>query len=248
MREAVASRQHVLCEKPFLLDHLILDEVRALRDRYDLAVMPVHNWKYAPIIRAATDQLRQGTIGELCEAEITTLRLRDAIAADPAQPSWRRDPILAGGGILMDHGWHALYLALDFFRDGPIETSATLHRPNETAVEDEARVELQFPSGTARIELSWNAPVRANRVKLIGTRGAIVIDDDTLDLNGKKSRFPAGLSAGSHHAEWFTAMLPDVIAAFDKPELSRVPFEEAALCLTIIQRCYAEAGARPNDR
>ena len=159
----------------------------------------------------------------------------------------RRDPAVAGGGILMDHGWHALYLALDFFREAPLDMSAQLSRRDEHAVEDEAVVELQFPSGRARIELSWNASRRTNQLRLTGTRGQIVIDDDTLHGNGGSTRFASALSAGSHHADWFAAMLPDVLAALDRPELSHAVFEEAALCLRIIRGCYEAAErARPS--
>jgi hypothetical protein len=51
--------------------------------------------------------LRVGAIGTLREVEIETLRIQDCAAADPDHPNWRRDPAMAGGGVLMDHGWHA---------------------------------------------------------------------------------------------------------------------------------------------
>ena len=243
MLEAIARGWHVVCEKPFLLDQAVLEEVRQESRRRGLAIIPVHNWKYAPIIRVATEQLREGGIGKLREVEIVTLRRRDAAVADPSRPNWRRDPAVAGGGILMDHGWHALYLALDFFGETPVDVSARLHRPNDDAVEDEAIVELQFPAGIARIELSWNASVRANRLRLVGTGGFISIDDRMLEVNGKTAQFEPGLSAGSHHADWFAAMLPDVLGAFREPERSHPVFEEAAVCLRTIQRCYTCSGS-----
>jgi hypothetical protein len=46
------------------------------------------------------------------------------------------------------------------------------------------------------------------------------------------------LSAGSHHADWFEAMLPDVLAGFRSPEKARKAFEEAALCLSVMRRAY----------
>jgi predicted dehydrogenase len=248
MLEAIARGWHVLCEKPFLLDQAVVAQVRQEARRRALAVLPVHNWKYAPIIRAAATRLCEGAIGELREMEIATMRMRDAAVADPARPSWRRDPRMAGGGILMDHGWHAIYLALDFFREKPVEMNAKLHRPNESAVEDEAMVELHFPSGPARIELSWNAPLRTSRLRLAGTQGEIAINDDTLEINGSATHFAPGLSAGSHHPDWFAAMLPDVLAALDRPERSHVLFEEAALCLTTVQRCYAHASLTTADK
>src|SRR5205085_2254815 len=110
------ERWHVLCEKPFLLDPLVVDVVRARAREAAVALVPVDNWKYAPILRRATDALRAGAIGTLRRVEIRTERLRAAATAETDGTNWRRDPLVAGGGILMDHGWHALYLALHWFR------------------------------------------------------------------------------------------------------------------------------------
>jgi predicted dehydrogenase len=243
MLQAIERGWHVLCEKPLLLEPKIVAEVRERATAAGVAVVPVHNWKYAPIIRAATKELRAGAIGNLRRVEITTLRVRDAATADESQPNWRRDPQIAGGGILMDHGWHSVYLALHWFGGTPENISADLKRPNERSVESEALLELGFPSGETRIELSWNAEERTNRMKLIGDKGEIDLADDTLIVNGQSTRFDSALSAGSHHADWFEAMLPDVVAAFRDPEKARKVFEEAANCLTILQRAYAVARA-----
>ena len=241
MLYAIEQGWHVLCEKPFLLDPALLKTARGGAEAAGLAVIPVHNWKYAPIIRAATAQLRAGAIGRLQRVEIATLRTQDAATADQAQPNWRRDPAIAGGGILMDHGWHALYLAQHWFETTPTEIRAELHRPGAEMAEDEAILELDFPGGKTRIELSWNAPKRGNQLQLVGERGEIILADDRLLVNGAETHFEPALSAGSHHADWFAAMLPDVLAAFRQPLLARASFDEAAACLDIIRRAYSSA-------
>ena len=116
--------------------------------------MPVHNWKYAPIVRRATELLRSGAIGRLHDVEIETLRIQDCAVADPDHPNWRRDPAIAGGGVLMDHGWHAIYLARHWFGEDPIDVRASLHRSMPKQVEDEAALTLAFPSGQAKIFLT----------------------------------------------------------------------------------------------
>lgn len=245
MLQAIARGWHVLCEKPFLLDRETLDEVRTRAAAASVAAMPVHNWKYAPIIRRASDLVRGDAVGQLRRVEIVTLRKQHAAAA-LAQVNWRRDPRMAGGGIVLDHGWHAFYLAMHFFQQRPIEVEAELHRAEATSVEDEARVRLTFASGEVSIELSWNASERTNQLRLIGDAGEIAIDDDTLEVNGHVTRFDGALSAGSHHPDWFAAMLPDVLASFREPRLSGAAFEEAAACLEIAQRAYAKAIWRSN--
>ena len=241
MRNALSRGLDVLCEKPLLLDPLELEQARSLARQANRVVIPVHNWKYAPIIRRATEALRSGAIGEMRELEIETLRIEDCAAVDPQHPNWRRDLSIAGGGILMDHGWHAIYLARHWFGENPAGSNAELHRA-EIGIEDEATLTLHFPSGRARIFLTWRADQRRNTMRLIGERGEIAIDDDTLRIADEEIRFESALSAGSHHADWFAAMLPDVMASFRSPEKARASFDEAALCLSVIRRAYEVAG------
>ena len=238
MLDALARGWNVLCEKPLLLDSVELEKARSLARESRRAVVPVHNWKYAPIVRRATEMLRSGAIGPLRKVEIQTLRVQDCAVADPDHPNWRRDPAIAGGGVLMDHGWHAIYLARNWFEKDPIDVRASLERSAPTAVENEGTLTLEFPNGTAKIFLTWKADVRRNTVRLIGERGEIVIDDDRLKIGDEAIEFESGLSAGSHHADWFAAMLPDVIASFHAPETARQSFDEAALCLAVIRRAY----------
>src|SRR3954469_19831812 len=54
MLEAIAHGWHVLFEKPFVLEPIVLEQVRACAAAAGVAVVPVHNWKFAPIIRNAT--------------------------------------------------------------------------------------------------------------------------------------------------------------------------------------------------
>lgn len=241
MLDALARGWNVLCEKPLLLDLVELEKVRSLAQQSGRAVVPVHNWKYAPIVRRATEMLRSGAIGQLRGVQIETLRIQDCAVADPDHPNWRRDPAIAGGGVLMDHGWHAIYLARDWFGEEPSEVRAALHRTGSNNVEDEATLTLVFPKGQAKIFLTWRADVRRNTMRLIGERGEIAIDDDTLRFGGESIPFESRLSAGSHHADWFAAMLPDVIASFRSPESARQSFDEAGLCLSVIRRAYQTA-------
>lgn len=237
----LAQGWNIICEKPLLLDLAELEKARDLAAQAGRAVVPIHNWKYAPIVKRATEILRSGAVGDLRQIEIRTLRMQDCAVADPDRPNWRRDPAIAGGGVLMDHGWHAIYLARHWMAQEPTEVRASLHRSNPNDVEDEATLTLGFPNGHARIFLTWRGAERRNSMRLMGERGEIVIDDDTLTVGGESTRFESALSAGSHHPDWFAAMLPDILASLRSPEAARPSFDEAALCLSVIRRAYQEA-------
>ena len=83
--------------------------------------------------------------------------------------------------------------------------------------------------------------MRRNTMRLVGERDAISIDNDTLRIAGESIQFESAVSTGSHHPDWFAAMLPDVIASFRSPEVAQQSFDEAALCLSVIRRAYQTA-------
>jgi len=242
---AVDRGWHVLCEKPVLLNGADFERLGRRASDRGVAIMPVHNWKYAPIVKRATDLLRSGAIGRLRSVDIDTERLQPCL--DVGQRSWRRDPAISGGGILMDHGWHAAYLALHWFGEAPTGVKASVARSAPDAVEDEAALVVSFPSGDASIALTWRGQVRRNQMRLLGDRGQLLIADDILHLDAERARtstrFDQALSAGSHHDAWFRAMLPEVLAAFRDPSKSRAPFAEASACLAIVEQAYRSAGA-----
>lgn len=243
MLAAIARRRHVLCEKPFLLDAGVIEVVARAAREAGVAVVPVDNWKYAPIVQAATALLEDGAIGDLRRIEIETVRLQAATPAE-GQVNWRRDPAISGGGILMDHGWHAVYLALHWFKSSPLAVRAMLTQGSGRGAEEEAVMGVRFDHGEALIALTWNGQERRNRLRLEGTLGEIAIDDDTLHVAGRHTAttvFPEALSAGSNHADWFRAMLPGVIECFRNPLRAASRFDEAVECLRVIDAAYHQS-------
>ena len=121
--QACAHGLHVLCEKPLTFTAPAMQRIMAAVAAANVLVFAVHNWKYAPMFQALKRLLSEGVIGTPSAVEFTTLRTQPA-----GTTGWRLDPQMAGGGILLDHGWHAFYLLL-FLLDAPPQTiAATLER------------------------------------------------------------------------------------------------------------------------
>ena len=244
--EALEQDLHVLCEKPLTLDVSQLRQLAQSAARREKTVFTVHNWAYAPIWAKAQELLAQGAIGEPRHAELHVLRTKPAPGQ---QGDWRMDRRLAGGGILVDHGWHNLYLLRRcLFPAGaaqsPLLTSAVLHRPMPTGAEDEATVFFQFSQATALVRLSWRASSRSNTALIQGSTGTLELRDDRILLSsvGKPEQafsFPQKLSAGSAHPEWFSAMLPDFLAEIRDHRQRGRNLAEAGFVLDLITRAYA---------
>jgi predicted dehydrogenase len=203
----------------------------------------VHNWHQAPIIRKVCELLRQGAIGEIRHCTWQTLRTKPASAVETQDGNWRIDPAMAGGGVLMDHGWHAFYVLYGWLGQVPDRISARLEtrRYTEWPIEDTATVRLEFSAATAEVFVTWASHERKNWASLEGTRGMIRIEGDTVVLTassvkGDETRWvcPPALSTGSHHPDWFGGVASEFVSEVTGTSTVKSrSLAEASLCVTL---------------
>ncbi|MDD5656327.1 MAG: Gfo/Idh/MocA family oxidoreductase [Elusimicrobia bacterium] len=237
---------HVLCEKPLCLVPAEFRRLSETARRQDRAVFTVHNWAYAPIWAKAAELAAAGLLGDIRHAQLHAVRTKPSAAAGPGD--WRVDAGLAGGGILVDHGWHNLYLLRRMLcargeAPAAAEACAFFHRPTPTATETEATVFYRFPSATALLHLTWRGAARSNWALFHGTQASLELRDDHLLLKpsaGPEQRFdfPDKLSAGSAHPEWLAAMLPDFCAEMRDSSARGRNLAEAGFAMTLIRQAY----------
>ena len=250
IKQALDAGLHVLCEKPLVTRADDAQTVAAAAMRAGRTVHTVHNWLKAPICLKISELIVAGAIGTVRSIQWRTLRTQPAVAFTPDGSNWRVDPALAGGGILFDHGWHALYCILRW-AGAPHGIAARLEtrRFHEWPLEDTATLTLDLTSGSAHIYLTWAADKRSNHIEIEGEQGQIKVVDDSVILrsNSLERRWscPPSLSEGSHHPDWFTGVVEDfriAVAGGDKGNL-----DEAVLCAQLIdlaQRSSAAGGVR----
>lgn len=244
IRTALEHGLHVLCEKPLVSRREDLDRLANLAGKADRVLYTVHNWLQAPVIRKVGELLREGTIGELQGCLWQTLRTGPAAASEARTGNWRVDPAMAGGGVLVDHGWHAFYVLYAWFDRVPSRIVARLEtrRHVQWPIEDTATVQLEFPAATAEILLTWASDTRRNWAQLEGTRGMIRVEDDTVVLipsgsRGREQRWvcPPALSSGSHHPDWFGGVASGFVGAMSgSSTLRERNLGEAVLCATLV--------------
>jgi predicted dehydrogenase len=242
MRTALERGMHVLCEKPFLLRVAELDEVVRLSQTSGACAFPAHNWKHAPMVRLATGHVQRGDIGKVRDVDFCTYRRGHCKGAQGDAEDWRLHPNTAGGGILIDHGWHAFYLLLQWIESDPTRVLATVSRPGPGELEDEVDVRVDFEDGSkARIMLTWRAQARRNTLTIEGEHGAIRIDGERLTIetqDGGGTAQAEALSAGSHHTEWFRGVLSEFYAAIAEPVRRMRALREVGWCLALTQGVY----------
>ena len=241
--QACAHGVHVLCEKPLTFTATALQRIMAAATAANVLVFSVHNWKYAPLFQALKRLLNEGVIGTPSYVELTTLRTQPA-----GTTGWRLNPQVAGGGILLDHGWHAFYLLLFLLGEPPQSIAATVERRLflSAGVEDTATCEVAFPHAQARLHLTWAASQRGNLGMVRGEGGTIRLDDARLVVlhDGHAPQeivFAEALSAGSYHPDWFAALLPDFQAELGDHAQRGRNLREAETCLRLTLLAYRSA-------
>ncbi len=213
-RAALEAGAHVLVEKPLCLDSQTLESLRAFAASRGRLLFCVHNWKHSPVYRAAFEAVSAGRLGELRYCVLTRLRTQQAGGAP-----WRIDPVIGGGGILIDHGWHVFYL-MQWLMGGqaPGSVAARLGIFPPGVVEEVADLTAVFPGGAlGYIHLSWRAPVRRSSAMLYGHGGMLEIQDNTIRLTSRSGvcePLPVIEEPdNSYHPTWFAALAEEFEAA-----------------------------------
>jgi predicted dehydrogenase len=248
--QALGRGIHVLCEKPLTLKQAEYEQLAAAQRSSGKTVFTVHNWKHAPIYQKAFEWLRAGRIGPVWHVELFVLRdshckgaaTDSSSSLDPAE-DWRTNPNIAGGGVLVDHGWHAFYLLLNLVGAEPQSVLSKLLRSDDQSLEEAAQTLVQFPGADAYIHLTWRAPMRKNSALIQGLEGTLLIDDDRLLLTTlaggrEEMRFASALSTGSYHADWFKSFWPSFVEELSSEERRGENFYEAGWCLALTSAAY----------
>ena len=251
IERALGAGLHVLSEKPLVTRVEDAKRIAAAAARAGRVLHTVHNWLEAPICRKISALIDEGTIGAVRSVRWRTLRTQPAIAVSAdGVANWRVDPAEAGGGVLFDHGWHALYCVTRWagVANG-VAARLETRRFHQQPLEDTATIDLDTASGLSNIFLTWAADERANSIEIDGDQGEIRVSGDAVVLksNAQERRYacPPALSEGSHHPDWFGGVAADFVAAARGGAKSNL--DEAVLCARLIdvaQRSSAAGGVR----
>jgi predicted dehydrogenase len=237
----------VLVEKPLCLNNEVLRSLRSLAQSRGRILFCVHNWKLSPTYRRAFEIVSAGRLGELRYCALTRLRTGQAGGA-----LWRLDPVIGGGGILIDHGWHVFYL-MQWLMGArtPASVAARLGIFPPGVIDEVADLSVTFERGAlGYIHLSWRAPARRTSAVLYGEQGMLEIEDGAIKLtsrNGTVEDLSVVEEAdNSYHPGWFASLAQEfetAIAQGPQGPLARQNQHEAATALAMLEAAKASNNA-----
>src|ERR1700754_202406 len=217
--EATAAGAHVFCEKPFVTSWQALQDIGVTRRNDGPIMAACHNWYFAPSIRKGLEMVAARLIGEPRKVYFEVGRPEPARGADHWKPTWRQS-MNEGGWIIGDLGYHGFYLVSRIFERAPI--SVRVHSVktigNGDAAESAASIDLDCGEGKhAKLMLSWLSTGRKTFLKVEGSQGQLVVEDDKLcfSTNGSQNAEECfePLTADSWHSGWTGAALDSFLAA-----------------------------------
>lgn len=162
---------------------------------------------------------------------------------------WFVDPILAGGGAVMDHTVHLADVLRWYLKSEVVEVFAQSNRilhANQVEVETGGLIMLTFANGTfASIDCSWSKPANyptwgGLTMELISERGLTTVDAFNQNLNLYRVQ-------PSHHnwSYWGSdanqAMMEEFVAAIREGRPPSVTGEDGYRALEITLAAYASA-------
>ncbi len=255
---ALARGLHVLCEKPMATNGADASAMLQHAAEARRVIFPCHNYKHAPVIKVVRGILDEGVIGPVHLVTMQTFRNTHAKGVTDWRPDWRRERVLSGGGIAMDHGSHTFYLAFDWMGAYPTRITAQSSTSNGYDTEDVFGCTLTFPTGVVSAHLSWTAGVRKVMYTLHGRKGAIRVEDEDVELAVLEAG-PGVVAPGSpgqwrferrvalsdwmdaSHVGWFGSLFDQFRCAIARHEFVGKDAKEASLCVDLIERGYRSA-------
>src|ERR1022692_3643596 len=205
---ALAAGKHVLCEKPTALKPAQVEAMIAAAKAVDRRFGVAFYRRLYPAVARVRALLRQGAIGQPTLVWVSCHGWFNE--REVSHRAWLFDPVLSGGGPLMDTGSHRIDL-LNYIFGQPRLAGAALsrqtHMTPEFKVEDNATVTLEYAGefGPVRavVDDPWNSRVPRDEFRLYGTDGEI----DLTPLNSGTIRYPGAQGSLPPDANFVATMI-----------------------------------------
>jgi len=170
-RHFLSNGKHVLCEKPLTISSQHAEELVRLADEGDLELMMASKFRYVDDIIKSKAILEAGILGRVILYENTFCG--KALMKD----RWNASREIAGGGVLIDNGTHAVDVARYLL--GPIQEVQAQNGISAQGleVEDTARLQFRTKAGViGMIDLSWSINKEGdNFISVFGSEGTLLV-------------------------------------------------------------------------
>lgn len=173
---------HVMVEKPLAvnLDHA--KKMSALAKKHNIQLLTNYETTWYASNHKIRELYKKGEIGE-----IRKMVIHDGhegpieIGCSKEFLAWLTDPIMNGGGAIIDFGCYGANLSTWFMDNqkplSVIALSQQIKPHMYPEVDDEATIILEYKNAQAIIQASWNWPYSRKDIEVYGQKGALIGPD-----------------------------------------------------------------------
>jgi predicted dehydrogenase len=239
---ALSSGKHVLVDKPMAVTVAEGRDMARAASSAERTLLVGHMWRYRDEVIALREQLARGLVGRV-------VRTRGyGIHAGWGPSGWFTDPVMAGGGALIDMGIHAIDTARFLLGDPtPRRVVASVGRAHGSyEVDDDGIVLIDWDDGVRSVvESGWWQPrldgVEAD-TEVYGTKGYARI------WPALPAAEPAPGSDVHCSSPMFVAQMADFARCCTTGETPRASAAVGLAALSIVEAAYASAAElAPSD-
>ncbi len=173
---------HVMVEKPLAVSTKHAYEMKSLADKYKIMVLTNYETTWYPSNHKVYEMLSDKMAGDVRRIMVYDgHKGPQEIRVNPEFLDWLTDPVLNGGGAVIDFGCYGADL-ITWLLNGekPQSVFAVLkqYKPDiYPKVDDDATIVLTYPTLTGVIYASWNWPFNRKDMHIYGSTGYIFSDD-----------------------------------------------------------------------
>lgn len=185
---------HVMVEKPLAVSVEHAEKMAALAREHNIHLLTNYETTWYPAhYRAFEMAVANQEIGAINKVLINDgHRGPIEIGCSPEFLAWLTDPVLNGGGAVIDFGCYGANLMTWIMRNEEPETVTavlqTIKPELYAGVDDQATIILTYPHAQAIIQGSWNWPVDRKDLSIYGQEGYVKVYNDR-DLEYRISRY-----------------------------------------------------------
>ena len=185
--EACAPRGiHVMVEKPLAVSMEHAQKMESLAKKHDIHLLTNYETTWYPSNYEVYRRVQDNQIGDIRKIVVHDgHRGPQEIGCGPEFLAWLTDPILNGGGAIVDFGCYGVNLATWLTKNQRPQSVMGITHTNKPdiypKVDDESLIVLTYPKMQAIIQGSWNWAISRKDLEIYGQTGyAHALDSKTI--------------------------------------------------------------------
>lgn len=244
----VAAAQHglaVLTEKPLTTSMASANRIKDAVQKAGVPLCVIHNYRYRPTSAKALQLVSEGRIGIPFFIRSEGLGGGHYPGTPSYDPNWRTKSTRGGGGVLLDNGYHNIYMAEGLMASPIVQVYARVGTfVQKQDVEDLAAALMTHTNGgTTSVQLSWGVkgggqPVSEVHGTLGSLRFGVRSGAPPLELYENTVGQWVPVEVENPSANSFTGLFADFIAALETGGKMPVDIHQAIHNLAIVLAGY----------